>query len=50
MLFEGQGPGSNLQEGSKDHGVAGKSHPCVRAQLQIFQETQESVTTFLRGK
>ena len=26
---EGQGPGSNLQWAGKDHGVAGKSHPCL---------------------
>lgn len=29
MLSEGQGLGSNLLQAGRDHGVAGKSHPCL---------------------
>lgn len=34
----------------KNHSVVAKSHPCVRVQQQIFQEMQESMTTFVRGE
>lgn len=51
MLSKGYDPVSNLQQDGKDHGVVAKSHPCVRVlQQQIFQEMQESMTTFVRGE
>lgn len=49
-LSEGYDPGSNLQQDGKDHSVVAKSHPCVRVQQRIFQEMQESMTTFVRGE
>lgn len=47
---EGLSSGSDLQQDSMDHGVAGKTHPWARAWEQILQEMQESMTTSLRGK